>query len=174
MNHLPVLKIHSLRTAKPHSKILPERGRKCVCEGGRGFDSMLLSTQGKNRNDGLQICPQFKNQTEKEGHIPFEGHFRGRSKWAPGLLPGRDHTGSSAFLFVFSLISLRDFCLFVSSSGTSLVFIKLVLMSFSCASAVLEYSGSRCGRIAGLWRCCTALSVLDCVLVLVFRHLGLG
>lgn len=43
-------------------------------------------------------------------------------------------------LFVFSRISLRN--LFISSLRTSVIFIQLVLRSFSCASAIPEYSVS--------------------------------
>lgn len=47
---------------------------------------------------------------------------------------------------------------------------KIVFMCF-------RYVGmftSCCSRIAGLWWCHIALSVVDCVLTLTFRHLGLG
>jgi hypothetical protein len=41
-------------------------------------------------------------------------------------------------LFVFSLISFWD--LFISSLKASVIFIKFVLMRFSCSSVVLEYA----------------------------------
>jgi hypothetical protein len=47
----------------------------------------------------------------------------------------------------------------------------LDLRLFSCASAVLEYSGL---AVVGLWCCHIDLDVVDSIFMLASGHLGLG
>ena len=69
---------------------------------------------------------------------------------------------------MFSDISLRD--LFISALRTSIVFIKVVLRSFSCASAMLAYAGPA-GRVD--WALVeTYSSDCHCAFMLVCRYLG--
>lgn len=75
-------------------------------------------------------------------------------------------------LFDFSWVSLRN--LFICSLRTFIIFIKLVLRSFSCVSCVMKYW--ELAKVEWLgsgddWH--IALVVVDCDLKLASRHLGL-
>lgn len=67
----------------------------------------------------------------------------------------------------FSLISLMDLIIF--SLRTLILFIKLILRSFSCLLTVL----ASCNRITGLLWWHITITVLSCLLTLASRHVGL-
>lgn len=71
---------------------------------------------------------------------------------------------------LFHALTLRG--VFISSLKISINFLKLVLRSFSCASAVSEYSGSDVvGKLSFFWWHHITLAVVDCVFTLESRHL---